>query len=139
MLVVSAFVSGIATDVPAKTEGGGTPAGAKEIPPYIEGTLILLADGTASFVGECVTAFDTRFFNVQFNLDIQVAVASGGSNPNNSVEGTIVRSLSVPAGCFKDGATSVDVVIKSVKNFTPDAPPGSRTSIVARIAVARFV
>ena len=139
MLLLALTTSGITPDAQAKGEGGGTPAGAKEVPPYIEGTLILLEDGTVSFVGDCVTPFDTRFFNAQFGIDINLAVVSGDLVPTNNVEGTVVRGLSVPNDCFKDYSTQVDVVIKSVKNFTPHGPPYSRTSIVARIVVARFV
>ena len=137
LTIVSGMVA-VSSEVQAKGEGGGPP-GPKEIPPYIEGTLILLAGGTGTFVGDCVLPFDTRFFNAQLGFDINDVVASGDTvNPGNNVEGHTLAGLPVPSGCFKDHATSVFVVVKSVKNFAsaPDPNTGLR-SIVMRVVVAR--
>ena len=132
MLVVVAFVSGIATDVPAKTEGA--PPGTKEIPPYIEGTLILTSDGLFTFVGDCATTFDTRLIN----SGVLVGTFNIQAMTSTDLLGFILNGVPVPYGCFKDGAIAANVVVKSVKNFTPDVPSGLRNSIVARVVLARF-
>ena len=142
-VVVAMFVAGvgISSQVQAKGEPPIPGTTIKESPPFIEGTLILLRDGTATFVGDCVKPFDTKFFNQSIGFNIDAAVVSGDIIADHNLEGTRV-TLSVPAGCTKDNPNSpmpISVIIKSVKNFTPEPANGSRTSIVARVVVARFI
>jgi hypothetical protein len=141
MFVVVALCAGLvatSSQVQAKGEPPLPGFTIKEIPPYIEGTLILLQNGTASFVGDCAKPFDTKFFNLQLNINLDLVVPSGSPILTDNMEGSTLTA-NVPAGCFKDGATTVTVIVKSVKNFTPEPAVGSpRSSIVARVVVARF-
>ena len=142
MFVVGAlFVGtfGISSQVQAKTEPPIPGTTIKEIPPYIEGTLILLQNGTATFVGDCVKPFDTKFFNEAIGFSLDLAVVSGDPVVDHNLEG-VRMTIAVPAGCIKDGTTTASFIIKSVKNFTPYPATGpGRTSIVARVLLARFI
>lgn len=141
MFAVLTIMSGmvvVSSEVQAKGEGGGVPPGTKEVPPFIEGTLILLP-GSVNFVGDCVKPFDTRFFGANLGITLDLVAASGDPIPSNNVEGFILLAVPVPSGCFKDGATSVNVVVKSVKNFAPvPETGGGRTSIVMRVSAVRY-
>ena len=135
--IVSGMVAA-SSEVQAKLESPPPPPGSKEVPPFIEGTLILLP-GSASFVGDCAKPFDTRFFGADLGIDLDLVVPSGDPVPSNNVEGFILNALPVPSGCYKDGATSVNIIVKSVKNFSPvPATGGGRTSIVIRVSAVRF-
>ena len=140
MFVVVALCAGLvatSSQVQAKGEGGGIPPASKEVRPNSEGTIIILYDGTMSFIGECRHQYDTKFFNIGLNIAIDSVVVSGDPVVENNMEGFILRGLPVPVGCFKDNATAVDVVVKSVKHFTPDPATGPRTSIIADVTAVR--
>ena len=142
MFAVLTIMSGmvvVSSEVQAKGEGGSPPPGSKIVHPFIDGTLILLQDGTVSFVGDCKKPFDTRFFNANLGINLDLVSESGDPIVENNIEGFVLNNVPVPSGCFKDGATTVNMVVKVVKHFSPvPATGGPRTSIVAHVVAARF-
>lgn len=132
VLLLALTTSGITPEVLAKGEGGGP--GTKEVQPSIDGVLILTSNNF-TFAGQCSKPNDVRLIDsmaLTGTYDIQTMT-------QDQLIGFHINGVPTSAtpGCYKDNPSTVDLVIKSAKNFSPDGPPGSRSSILVTIVMLR--